>query len=577
MARKTTSGTTSNAGVPDVRALLEARLSEVKRAKVEQLAAIQKYHDTHRLLTFQPHTKQQLFFDALRDVSLSTFVLLGGNRSGKTSASVAAALSLAMGRLPWIGVPKGCEFPDPLIIKTNEAGVAVHFASLEGVPEPETYKPGTHTPHNPDPHSRKPMKPIPTFYRLWETPAEFAAYKRGLSAPPDPGALRFQPPLKIRVLAEDMTALEQVTLPKFRHYAAPEWVAAKKKNSFGVDAHWIFANGSVIDFLTYNQDPAMMEGWDGHVVIYDEPPPRPVYIANSRGLIDHNGISIFSMTPLKEPWIADEIVNKPASDIWTLYMDMDDNPHLDAKSKADFISKLTPDEIETRKSGKFLHLQGLVYPQFKPSIHVIDCSEPPLDTTVYVALDTHPRTEQAVLFMFVDKRGNMFVTHEIFQHATPEQVADWVIEYDKTIHKVEQVLIDPSSQGDKNRGDSTFEVIENKLAARQIPLEFGSKDLRSGILLVQDALKSRNGVASLFIDRKCTRTIWEFGRYIWDSWKNQGNQEKGDRNKPRDCEDHQQENLRRLVQYPAVYKSPNTAAEFMRKNTWTPTDPDTGY
>ncbi len=40
---------------------------------------------------------------------------------------------------------------------------------------------------------------------------------------------------------------------------------------------------------------------------YDEPPPRPHYIATSRGLIDNNGWSIFTLTPLKEAWIMDEL------------------------------------------------------------------------------------------------------------------------------------------------------------------------------------------------------------------------------------------------------------------------------
>ena len=39
----------------------------------------------------------------------------------------------------------------------------------------------------------------------------------------------------------------------------------------------------------------LFEGWDGHVIIYDEPPKRDNRVACARGLIDHNGIEIFAM------------------------------------------------------------------------------------------------------------------------------------------------------------------------------------------------------------------------------------------------------------------------------------------
>jgi hypothetical protein len=282
------------------------------------------------------------------------------------------------------------------------------------------------------------------------------------------------------------------------------------------------------------------------------------------------------MTPLREPWIADEIVNKPDKTIWTMEVSIHDNPHITKEFAQEFLGKLSSDELETREKGKFLHLQGLVFKDFKAATHVLDCKEPPPDSTVYAAIDTHPRTPQALAFMWVDKRGNQFVCHEIFRHGTPEEVAAWVVNFHKSIHKIEQVVIDPSAQGDKNRGDSTYEVIEGKLADAGIPLDFGSKDLSSGIQLMQDAFKSKNGIASLFIDRSCTRLLWELGRYIWKDWKNAGSTEKGELNKPRDADDHLIENVRRLIQLPAVYRSPRSAQEFMR-NPWKPMDPEAGY
>lgn len=528
----------SKAGQVDQAALDRATLAEIKQRKVEALAKLARYRDTHVLETAVPHPRQQLYFDALQDPEIRTLILLGGNRSGKTWAATASAVSLALGRYPWIPTPS--PLPAPTKTLVNEAGIDIEYSG-QGVL------------HFPDTRAHK----------AWVKEQER-----------DKGKLRFDPPIRIRLLGEDMGALEKVHVPKLKSLIAPEWLSATKKNSFGVTTHWIFSNGSTIDLLTYQQESEAQEGWDGHVVIFDEPPPRSHYIANTRGLIDHNGIAIFSMTPLKEAWINDELVSKPDNSVWTLVMDTRENPHLSAKAIEDFESKLTDEERETRLHGKFLHLQGLVFKDFDKKIHVRNCRDVPRDFTVYVSIDTHPRTPQALVFMAVDRRGNMFVVKEIFKHGTPDEVADWIIDFNKD-HPIETAVIDPSSKGDSNRGRSTFEIIEDRLSDVQIRLELGSKDLSGGILQFQDALKSRNGVASLFVDPSCERWVWEITRYIWRDWKNAGSQDKGELNKPKDADDHLLECTRRLIQLPAEWVEPRRLNSF--KNTWHPVDPETGY
>lgn len=571
--------------------MLRALLADAKAKKAELLEQAAKYQETHQLERFKPHAQQQLFFDALRDPEIKTFVLLGGNRSGKTEAAATAALSFAMGRLPWVPAPQ-TPFTMPPVLRATPVNGGPGFSALfdraallptlERIGQTKGWEEAEFTPssdarlYGDEPKRRRKPPTIPALQRIFTSNDDFKQQIDLVERLSDPGRLRFDPPIKIRLLAEDMTSLEQVQLPKLRKYVAPEWIIAKKKNSFGIETHWVFANGSVIDLLTYQQDSAMMEGWDGHVCIYDEPPPRTHYIANIRGLVDHNGISIFSMTPLKEAWIADEIVNKPDNTIWTLTMHSRDNPHVSKQAIDEFESKLTEEEKETRLDGKFLHLQGLVFKQFDKPKHVIAPFDIPPNYTCYVSIDTHPRTEQAVVFMAVDPRGNRFVVSESFRHETPDQVADRIIDFHKNTHRLELALIEPSSQGDTNRGESTFSIIENRLLEEGITLELGSKDLSGGILVMQECLRSKNGLASLFFFRNCERTIWEMQRYVWQDWKNAGGKDKTEMNKPKDADDHMIECIRRLVQHPTDYVPPRAQSEFLQK-TWSPTDPDAGY
>jgi hypothetical protein len=197
-----------------------------------------------------------------------------------------------------------------------------------------------------------------------------------------------------------------------------------------------------------------------------------------------------------------------------------------------------------------------------------------------VSIDTHPRTQQALVFVAVDPKDRMFVCHEIFEHGTPEQVAQWVVDFHEKVHPIEQAIIDPSSKADANRGESTFDVIERILSDRAgIPLDPGSKDLSGGIQLMREALRSRNGQASLFAFDTSERWIWEIQRYVWDDWRAGSDQtRRNEKNKPRDKDDHLMECTRRLIQLPATFRSPESRRDLIRACSRPQfTDPLAGY
>jgi hypothetical protein len=232
-------------------------------------------------------------------------------------------------------------------------------------------------------------------------------------------------------------------------------------------------------------------------------------------------------------------------------LDIRDNPHIAEEAIAEFENSLTEDEKSSRIHGKWLHLTGLVYKMFNNQTHVIDDFDVPHKWTVRVAIDTHPRTEQALTFLATDERDIRYICHEIFKHGSPEDVVDWIVDYHQKKHKVLEVIIEPGSKGDQNRGDTTFSIIQRGLNRHGIILKEASKDLQTGIRTVQDNLKSRNNLPSLFIMRSCERVIFEFTHYIWEDWRT--NEEKTPKNKPRDKDDHMMENIYRLLLLPPIF------------------------
>ncbi len=182
------------------------------------------------------------------------------------------------------------------------------------------------------------------------------------------------------IMCESYQKVDEVIWRKFvgerEGLLPPGLLDRAPKNQMGVPAKVILTNGSSAKFMTYNQHPDEFESSDYYWAHYDEPPPKAIFIATQRGLIDHSGNAWMTMTPLKEPWTYEDIVSKEGDDpnIFVVQMRMEDNPHISPEDIAYFLSQISdPEELAARQKGEYLHLQGRVYKGFYPRApHYID-------------------------------------------------------------------------------------------------------------------------------------------------------------------------------------------------------------
>ena len=392
----------------------------------------------------------------------------------------------------------------------------------------------------------------------------------------------FKAPVQARLFGEDWTHhVGMVLVPMLKEFCPKGDILRTKRNNQGVEYLWEFRNGSTLEVMTYQQPTDSVEGWSGHVVAMDEPPPRDKYIACRRGLVDHGGVLLMSMTPLKEAWIYDEIITNPRENAAVFMVDIRDNPHLSEGAIADFEASLSVEEKEARLHGKWLHLQGLVYKEWDPGVHIVEPFEGgvPVNYTCYVAIDPHPRTEHAVVFMAVDRFGRCYVVDEIFRHGSPEEIGDWVVRWHRREHEIDTVVIDPAAKGDAHRGDTTYEIIDRMMGNAGIGFQAGSKDLETGIRVTKDALMGRNKTPSLFVLNHCQRTIYEFSHYIWGDWRRSAAQDRTVKQKPVDKDDHMLECIRRLLLLPAEHRQTGYIRNIVEqsKGDWKPLDAVAGY
>lgn len=384
-------------------------------------------------------------------------------------------------------------------------------------------------------------------------------------------------PNKGRICGEDYrNHIGNVIVPKLKKWIPAPELADVKRTAQGVEALFILANGSTIELMTYEQDSEKFEGSDNDWIWFDEPPPRDIFIAANRGLIDRGGKYWMTMTPLKEAWIKNEIWDKQMNkkyDIDGFIFDIMDNVGhgLTKKEVASFSQLLTHEEKEARLRGKFMHLSGLVYKEFHYQKHVVKPFDIPDDWPVYIAIDPHPRTPHAVMFMAVDSNGTKYIYDEIFKQCLINDLAAY-IRAKLGDRKPKSVLIDPAASAPNPVTGVTIQLEFSQYGIYTIP---ASKDLSAGIQRVKKALTPpmEGAEPEIYVFDNCRTTIDEFNNYVWDEWRGKDKAQRSPKNKPKDKDDHMMENLYRLLLHNPRY----TNRSYKHYTEYIPHNPITGY
>lgn len=200
--------------------------------------------------------------------------------------------------------------------------------------------------------------------------------------------LPIKPPIRAMIGALDyVTSHSETIIPKMRELLPLEIFVKQLEKIQGRVVHRLqFYNGSSIKLMSYQSDPGAWEGPTYHIAAFDEPPPNWAYIATKRGCMKHLAPILFSMTPLEEPWIYDQLFTAESSvhvsreqdlkgvkktSIFVTTVDLDENPYLDPVAKAEFVRGLDDEQREARQHGRFKHLMGRVYKTFSDDYHMM--------------------------------------------------------------------------------------------------------------------------------------------------------------------------------------------------------------
>ncbi len=386
---------------------------------------------------------------------------------------------------------------------------------------------------------------------------------------------------KVRIIGQGWEDhVKKVVVPELKFWWPKNRPVTIKKNNTGVEALWTdIKTGGTIELMSNMQDPAHHEGWKGDLVYYDEAPTRDIRVANSRGLVDRLGREIFAMTLLSAPWVDREVIKmvdekgKPDRSVFNVHTEIYDNLDFGITKEGidQYAKALTEEEREIRLLGVPAYKRGLIYPTWNRQKHLTDRFKIPLDWIVDIAIDVHPRERQAVLFIATNPRNERYIIDEIWEHGDGTYIAEEIVRRVKrNAYRVSSIIIDPLSKGDSNLEESTYVKVARTLMRHDLVLMVGSKDKTSGFLEVKNHLVGPNKKPSLFVFDDVVRFIYEIEGYMYvDKGEHKG--------KPQDVDDHQCENLYRLLLLNTQYIPPEDERTDIRQDDDTGMSKTTAY
>lgn len=406
-------------------------------------------------------------------------------------------------------------------------------------------------------------------------------------------------PNRGRIMTESYDLIKKNIERKIKSLWPKESIAEMKKGQQGQLQYVRFKNGSWVDFMSYEQDSGKTEGVDIDWLHMDEPPPRAHYIANIRGLVDRGGYWWMTSTPVKEPWVVDEIIEKCGKDPdyylveWSTY----DNVGYGLTEKAvdTFKKTLSEAEITSRIYGKPISLQGLVYPEFRDHYwiphqedvkeaggHIIKPFAIPASWPRFLGCDPHDRKPTHLVWFAVSDKDQIFIYDELklptmtvskMADAIKSREASHINPADRNIYRV----IDPASA----RRNNVLEVgsnIRDEFLRNQLYFYPAVNDIDAGHKKVREAFEfgmTMDGQKPrMLIFDTCTDVRYAFRRYLWAEWSSPKEAQSRDpKQKPRETQKDFPDCVRYVLMTNPRYFEPRKS----QRKGYVPDNPRTGF
>lgn len=273
-------------------------------------------------------------------------------------------------------------------------------------------------------------------------------------------------------------------------------------------------------------------------------------------LISREGVCVVPFTPAGDNWVKQTFYDLGQNgdvNYWSHIYPAIVNPFYPRKEWLDAQKKLPPNVFQEQYMGDFVRFSGLVYGDFDHQTHIIEPFDIPSYWTRIMAVDPHPNTPTAVLWMAVAPDGAKYLYDELYVGGkTVSEIAQIIWVKEETAHIVQTKAKEKDNKISYRLMDMrAAHVKQTILGTADIDQQFqregffflkGSGDFESAYQLITKDLRftridaESNEVPSLFVFKNLEETIYEFEHAVWDEYV--GRKERDAKNKPRQLRVH---------------------------------------
>lgn len=307
-----------------------------------------------------------------------------------------------------------------------------------------------------------------------------------------------QVPARVAVVLDRPEKVDQVWLPELQKWRAfkPEQFHKKGKPYI---SQITFDNGSEIVFLFWEMEPMAVESVEIDYAVFDEPPPKHLYIGLRRGgrkkhtkarylLVGTPLAAPWLRTDIYEPWTRGELPDHECFRFGTIV----NEANLADNYIEDFSRILSEKERAIRLEGAFFDLDGLGLAHlFKRDIHIIPAEGYRWSPTwpVVIAIDVAMSKPHVAVMMGVTPDDQLVVLKELSLKATAPEFAPKFKEWTQG-YRVADIVVDSLGSSDLSGGDGPLSFIASlqKHGVRCRATNYAEKSDEAWISMIREVL-----------------------------------------------------------------------------------------
>lgn len=305
-------------------------------------------------------------------------------------------------------------------------------------------------------------------------------------------------PCRIVVLLDNPMKVAEVWLEEMKKWTTIEEKQLHKHGKPYVN-EITFKNGSSIMFMFHQQEDLVFEGIQLDFLVPDEPPPRRIWIALTRGMRRKGSMpkALIIGTPISAAWLYNDLWKKAVSgerdDIGIHRFGIEVNRSNLAEGYIEQFSKnLTEAEKKVRLQGHFSHLEGLALAHmFDRQTHIVKQFPWPKGKPAVLVIDPHFSKPHVACLVGATGDGRIYYIKEMETKSPPERFAAELRDFLRGDWRVIDYVIDSLGEtpGTGGKGNLSFADV---LRQRGIPVratDFEDKNDEDFIQRIQQVLE----------------------------------------------------------------------------------------